>query len=168
MFAGAALIAACSGPGTPSNDEAETDMLAYSRCMRDNGISNFPDPNPDGGLTIDTAPGTGIEEDSAKFLAAEEACAPLLPYQVSPEQQTEQREAELDYAVCMRENGVENFPDPPTGNGPHFESTTTLDGSSNIDPNDPTVQTAHETCRHLRADLPDADDGSSSGNPDSP
>ena len=52
------------------------DLLALSQCMRDNGIANFPDPGPDGGLLLD---GTGIEPDSPQFKAAQEACRDLRP-----------------------------------------------------------------------------------------
>src|SRR5918994_1706372 len=53
----------------------EPDLLAFSRCMRDNGIANFPDPNPNG-INID---GLGIDPDSPQFKAAEEACKYLMP-----------------------------------------------------------------------------------------
>ena len=54
---------------------AEPDMLAFSQCMRDNGIAEFPDPGPDG-ITID---GLGIDPDSPQFTAAQEACNHLMP-----------------------------------------------------------------------------------------
>ena len=44
--------------------------------MRDNGIADFPDPGPDGGLLLD---GTGIDPDSPQFKAAQEACRDLRP-----------------------------------------------------------------------------------------
>ncbi|MPZ71211.1 MAG: hypothetical protein GEU71_17040, partial [Actinobacteria bacterium] len=79
---GAALIAvgliaaACSGgstsPGvadvgsnTPGSSaspggSAETGELAYSQCMRDHGIEDFPDPGPDGEISIDAGPGSDL------------------------------------------------------------------------------------------------------------
>jgi Pectinacetylesterase len=53
----------------------EPDMQAYSQCMRDNGIAEFPDPGPDG-LFLD---GLDIDPASAQFQAAEEACQHLMP-----------------------------------------------------------------------------------------
>jgi hypothetical protein len=54
----------------PDPAAGEPDLQAYSQCMRDNGITEFPDPGPDG-LFLD---GTGINPDSSQFKAAEEAC----------------------------------------------------------------------------------------------
>jgi Pectinacetylesterase len=51
------------------------DLRAYSRCMRDNGIANFPDPGPNG-LFLDDL---GIDRNSPQFKAAEEACKYLMP-----------------------------------------------------------------------------------------
>lgn len=47
----------------------------FSACMRENGIEDFPDPNPDGGIMIE---GGAIEVD-AEFEAAQDACAAHLP-----------------------------------------------------------------------------------------
>jgi hypothetical protein len=50
-------------------------MRAYSQCMRDNGVSDFPDPDADGRLR-----GQDHEErDDPTFKAASEACQSKLP-----------------------------------------------------------------------------------------
>jgi hypothetical protein len=59
-----------SGPVTD-----EPDLQAFSQCMRDNGIADFPDPGPNG-LRID---GLAIDPASAQFKAAEKACQDLMP-----------------------------------------------------------------------------------------
>ena len=56
-------------------DAGEPDLVAFSQCMRDNGIAEFPDPGPDG-LSIG---GLGIDPDSPQFKAAAEACESLRP-----------------------------------------------------------------------------------------
>jgi hypothetical protein len=79
----AAVFAACStAPTSQSSDPApedsasgEPDLQAFSECMRDNGIAEFPDPGPDG-LSLD---GAGVDPESAQFKAAQEACQDLLP-----------------------------------------------------------------------------------------
>jgi len=55
-------------------------MLAFSQCMRDNGI-DYPDPefSDDGGVTIIGGPGEGgegfaMEPSDPAFQAAQEAC----------------------------------------------------------------------------------------------
>ena len=50
-------------------------MLAYAQCMRDEGISAFPDPPRSGGLELD---GNAVGIDTPQFQAADEACKHLL------------------------------------------------------------------------------------------
>ncbi|TDC95323.1 hypothetical protein [Actinomadura sp. 7K507] len=54
-------------------------MRAFSKCMRDNGISRFPDPDSDGRMLLKAGPGTGIDPESSEFKAAQKACAKLRP-----------------------------------------------------------------------------------------
>jgi hypothetical protein len=59
-------------PGDPAYVEQ---LRAFSKCMRDNGVPNYPDPDPDGQLR-----GQGHEQqDSPKFKAAMEKCRAKLP-----------------------------------------------------------------------------------------
>jgi hypothetical protein len=53
-------------------------MLKYAECMRSHGIANFPDPFENShqiGFNI----GAGIDQNSARFMAAQKTCQPLLP-----------------------------------------------------------------------------------------
>jgi hypothetical protein len=50
-------------------------MRKFSQCMRDNGLPDYPDPDPDGRVR-----GPGHEQqDDPKFRAAMEACRQQLP-----------------------------------------------------------------------------------------
>ena len=50
-------------------------MRKFSQCMRDNGLPDFPDPDPDGRLR-----GAGHEQqDTPTYRAAMEACRQKLP-----------------------------------------------------------------------------------------
>ncbi len=40
--------------------------------MRENGVPNFPDPQPDGRLLLN--PNEGVDPESPQFLAADEKC----------------------------------------------------------------------------------------------
>ncbi|MCW6010477.1 hypothetical protein K1W54_38905 [Micromonospora sp. CPCC 205371] len=52
----------------------------YSKCMRDNGVTAFPDPDPEtGGIMLRGGPGSGLEPNSATFQAAQKACENLRP-----------------------------------------------------------------------------------------
>jgi hypothetical protein len=66
-----------AGSATAGSEPAAAgpDLQAYSQCMRDNGIANFPDPDPStGGIAIDAdAVGMGTPQ----YEAAEEACKDL-------------------------------------------------------------------------------------------
>jgi hypothetical protein len=61
--------------------EFREELLAFSACMRENGVPNFPDPqferDGSGGIAID--PGSGIDEDSPQFKDAEKACEKRFP-----------------------------------------------------------------------------------------
>jgi hypothetical protein len=54
-------------------------MRAFSQCMRDHGVSEFPDPKPDGRMLLKAGPGTGIDPESTEFKAAQKACGKLQP-----------------------------------------------------------------------------------------
>jgi hypothetical protein len=119
----------------------EPDPLAFSQCMRDHGITNFPDPERHGRhLDID-ADALGVDPSSPQYQAAEDACEYLLPQNDDPDAPQPDTEAMLAYAQCMRDNGIANFPDP-TSNG--FE----LDGDA-VGIDTPQFHAADEACQHL-------------------
>ena len=123
----AAVVAGCgngsgSGSGTAGNNTATTTRdkaVKFAECMRANGVSAFPDPNASGELTIDAvANGSSLDTGTAAFKHAMSACRSLEPpgftgSKVTPSQRT----ARLEFAQCVRQHGVPDFPDP-TPNGP--------------------------------------------------
>jgi hypothetical protein len=57
--------------------------LAFSKCMRAHGVTNFPDPTfstTGGGISIKIGggPGSGIDPNSPTFQAAQKACQSIL------------------------------------------------------------------------------------------
>ncbi len=100
--------------------------------MRDNGVSDFPDPVGGGGFTIG-----GDVQNNPNFQSALEACQDLLPSGAvggaagGGSSSTDI----LEFAQCMRDHGVD-FPDPSQG---------AVDVSG-LDPNSPQFQSALETC----------------------
>ena len=79
-----AAMAACrqhlpNGGEPPEMDAASIEQARQlSKCMRANGVPNFPDPQPDGGMVIDGRKlGTGPGEPA--FDAAEKKCAQFQP-----------------------------------------------------------------------------------------
>jgi hypothetical protein len=88
--------------------------VRFAQCMRSNGVTNFPDPDSSGQLTIDAiANGSGIDTNSPAFEQALSACKGLEPAGFTgTTRSARQQEAALKFAQCVRSNGVPDFPDP--------------------------------------------------------
>ena len=115
-----ALLGACgsnapagSGAGNNTNPNLEK-AVQFSRCMRANGVSKFPDPDASGQLTIDqVANGSRVNTNSAAFQQALSTCRSLEPAGFAGQRRSaQQQEAALKFAQCIRDNGVKDFPDP--------------------------------------------------------
>jgi hypothetical protein len=117
-----ALIGAgCSNePAETGNggNKTATKAMKFAECMRDHGVREFPDPDSSGELTIDAVlNGSSLDPDAPAWKEAMSACKDLQPpgftgdKDVTPEEQ----EARLEFAQCIRDNGVEDFPDPAEG-----------------------------------------------------
>ena len=92
--------------------------------MRDDGVSAFPDPDASGELTIDAiANGSSLDTSSAAFEQAINACKDLEPAGFTGQKRTTQQQGyALKFAQCIRDNGVEDFPDP-TADAPLVDTT---------------------------------------------
>jgi hypothetical protein len=113
-------------------------LLAYAKCMRANGITNFPDPDfkSDGGVSLDMPDGT----DSAAAAAAQDKCKSHLPNGGGTDRaDPETTKKLLAYAKCMRAGGVTDFPDPAADG--HLQ----LNGNQ-LDMNDPKYKAADRHC----------------------
>ncbi len=54
-------------------------LLKYAECMRSHGIANFPDPQEHSQNIGFSLTGTGIDQNSSRFKAAQSTCQALLP-----------------------------------------------------------------------------------------
>jgi hypothetical protein len=148
----ALVAAACSSPaktGTgagPGGGSAKHSELAFSRCMRAHGISDFPDPNSQGGIALNGGPGTGIDPTSPQYRAANRACRSLLPPQkaLSPAQQAAAKAQALKFSQCMRAHGISDFPDPNSQGNFQIQGNA----GSGLDPHNPRFQAANRACQH--------------------
>jgi hypothetical protein len=148
-----------SGSGSASgakNDKPETNpedaMLAFARCMRENGV-DMPDPDTSGGagvVTFRAGPASGgqrIDADSDTFGKAHDTCKHLMgdagPMNLTPEQQQEMQDQALAFSRCMREHGV-NMPDPSFGG--EGQVMMKIGPDDGLDPNDPEFQEAQQAC----------------------
>ena len=151
----AVLAAGCDGgrsPGVASVASSTTattttttqnGLLAFSQCVRSNGMPNFPDPQRFVGgnvkLTI---------HQLAPSQAALSACNHLLPTnggsgpQDTAQQQRTQLADGLSFARCMRSHDVSRFPDP-TAQG---QLTVEMVRAQGIDVHSPAVLRAVQAC----------------------
>jgi hypothetical protein len=139
----ALVVAGCGGAGSPSaasvassttnaQDSSSSNSspaaqgnkaLAYSHCMRSNGVPNYPDPNSNGNLPKGNAQAFGAS--TPQYQTAEQACGHLLPSSGSasltqclmtgdcPRSVVQPAlEEGRKFAQCMRSHGVPNWPDP--------------------------------------------------------
>lgn len=113
-------IAACgSSAGNHGKDPAKlySDALAFSKCMRAHGVSNFPDPSSSGGgVQIAVGPSSGVNPQTPAFHSAQTACRHLMPGggPGSGPPSPQARAQMLRVSECMRAHGISGFPDPTT------------------------------------------------------
>jgi hypothetical protein len=137
---------ATAASGANTGDANRQQGLKFSQCMRDNGVSAFPDPDASGELTIDgIANGSSLDTSSTAFRKALDACKNLEPSGFTGHKRTPaQQKAGIQFAQCIRDNGVKNFPDPDP-NGPLID----------VDASNPTykaaLHAAMQKCRTFSA-----------------
>jgi hypothetical protein len=141
---GADSDSASAAGGSSSGSDVNAQLAEYSQCIRENGVTNFPDQRAvNGQIQLSLPP--DVDPNSPQFQQALEACRSLSPMQQNGggAPSAEQQEQILKFVECMRKNGVPDFPDPTTGGvvigGPN----------SGIDPNSPQFQSAMQACRSL-------------------
>ena len=112
--AGSATSTSTATKQQPTNRDK---AVEFAECMRDNGVSGFPDPDASGTLTIDgVLNGSSLNPDSAEWKKAISACRDLQPAGFTGRKATaSEQQLRLKFAQCIRENGVSDFPDPAEG-----------------------------------------------------
>ena len=163
-LAGCALAIAACGSSTPGSGGAASasntiGMLdKYSACMRDHGVSGFPDPS-----TTETPNSFGMDgynfdlpstmnTQSPAYESAEKTCQSALGNSTGggppAGSLAKARKHALAHAECMRQHGVPNFPDPTvTGNGNGItEASGGGPGGTGMNPQSPAFQQAEKTC----------------------
>jgi hypothetical protein len=160
VIACGALIAACGSSSKPTTNAAKgySQALAFSKCMRAHGVSNFPDPSTSGGgVQLSIGPSSGINPQAPAFQAAQQSCQHLMPNGGQPSAQASaQAKARLiRTSECMRAHGITDFPDPQTGSPPSnragYSSVMGEDGAflaipSSINPQSPAFKQAAAAC----------------------
>jgi hypothetical protein len=122
----------CAGCSNAPADNSAGDTAAanhdqavkFAECMRNHGVSQFPDPDASGTFTIDgVVNGSSLDPNSVAWKNAIDACKDLEPAGFTGTKRTAaQQQGALKFAQCMRDNGVPDFPDP-TADGPLIDTT---------------------------------------------
>lgn len=136
-----------SGGGGGGGDVPEEDTrLEFAKCMRENGVEEYPDPDPNSNtFTMKGPEEYGVDKET--FDAALDACKDLTPGGGEPPELTADDIKKLrEFTQCMREEGIEDMADP--------EADGSLSVPEGITPNDSEFQAAMKECRDLIAGLP--------------
>jgi hypothetical protein len=161
-------LAACGGSedssgggasDTSSSEDPQDQAVKFAQCMREHGV-DIPDPKTDDQGRTSLRLGGGEKVDKDKVDAAMEACKKYNPIGDSGrlndlQNDPEFQEAQLRWAECMRDHGVD-VPDP--GSGEH--GGLVIGNDQNKDK----VQAAMDACDSILRDfLPETSGGSAKG-----
>ncbi|MCO5995839.1 hypothetical protein [Actinoallomurus rhizosphaericola] len=148
LLAAAALAltaAGCGGSGASKSSSSGSNANAtlekavkYAQCMRENGVTGFPDPDKNGRFMIAAG---GPDRNSPQFKKAQQACKSQEPpgLQENPAEIAKDQKEWLKFAQCMRKNGIQDFPDPKDGR--------LLVPRDRINTNSPQFKNALNACR---------------------
>jgi hypothetical protein len=138
-------LAAC-GPALPGStgsahgttSDSKDAARAFAQCMRANGLTDYPDPDPNG---RSGAGHEAFDPNDPRVKAASDRCRSQLPgggEHAAPNPETIRQL--VAFAQCMRANGVADFPDP---NADGSFPRSAEEGAHN----DPKFQAASDRCR---------------------
>jgi len=133
-----------SSASPTSSSAGQGSALAYSQCMRAHGISDFPDPDSDGSISLNAEAGSDLSPSNSAFQAANNACKSLKPA-VQQQQKQAVATAALNYAKCMRQHGISDYPDPR----PDGSLEVGASSGSDLDPANPQFQRVNSACKHF-------------------
>ncbi len=134
--------------GGAANSRSPSSLpLAFSDCMRANGVTNFPDPSSSG---IWPKSEVELAASNPRFQSATKACGHLLPdggpgVPPSPAVVEQIQSDMTKFARCMRSRGVPSWPDPTLDQGRAVFDPE----AAGIDTGSPRVSTAMHACEHV-------------------
>jgi len=152
----AVALTACGSSSKSSTEARGNALIAFTKCMRAHGVTDFPDPSSNGpGLNLN---GTGINPQAPAFRTAQASCSKLLPGGgPSTHASAQQIKEATETAECMRKHGVSGYPDPivtatPPNINPADYSTAEYGNGmfigipESINVNSPAFKAAAKTC----------------------
>jgi hypothetical protein len=141
-----ATTATTDSAGAPPPQNMVSDAFKFASCMRNHGVTNFPDPQ-----VSTSGTGTSIRmmapdpKSSPAMQAGIKACRGIVPMPKNAGQQVRTgppEQALLELARCVRSHGYPRFPDP-TAQG---QLTTEMITGAGIDMQAPGFLSTAESC----------------------
>jgi hypothetical protein len=122
LFAAGCSSGSSTGTGSSAsnntNATSQSKSVRLAECMRDNGVTDFPDANTSSDQEFVDGIERARDRSPAAWKQAMSACKDLRPpgllgAKATPKEMSDR----LKFAQCIRDNGVKDFPDP-TRDGP--------------------------------------------------
>jgi hypothetical protein len=144
----ASATSASTAPSAPAASAEGAGALAFARCMRANGLPNWPDPTSSGVFDKSKLQATGytttqvraVEDGPCKNILPTAAPSPSTSQVIT----TQQQQDYLNAAACMRSHGITNFPEPTFAGG-----HVTLVEPPGLDTNSTEFANAQHICQQL-------------------
>jgi hypothetical protein len=153
-------VSACtSGPddrsGPPGagldDDRALSIGRRFAQCAREHGFPDMPDPQVQDGKLVWPAQGPDLKEKIRTIMEQNPECKAIMDESMSlgdsrdnPTPSAEDLQKLQAFAKCMRDNGVDGFPDPkPDGTFPLLGTPLEHEGKSER------VLAGIDACKHL-------------------
>lgn len=126
LVAGTALSLSACGSSSPTSTSSTSPSAQsfvakayeFSACMRNHGVTNFPDPKVTHNGNGEQIAIQAVGPNTPGFKTASKACAGILPQPSKADlaaqaaQQHTRAQDLLSFAHCMRDHGINGFPDP--------------------------------------------------------
>jgi hypothetical protein len=150
-FAAVSLLTAGCADGSSTTVATTTTAtpngaLAYARCMRSHGVTNFPDPTASEGDDKEAVVSALQAVSNSQAQAAQTACMHVNGGSPGTGQSAAQSQthtaAMLAFARCIRTHGFPSFPDPT----PSGQITHEMLSKAGINLHQPAVRQAADAC----------------------
>jgi hypothetical protein len=159
VLASATLLTAACGTSSstgsttaqlPTLQSMTTKALAYAKCMRSHGITDFPDPTVQDNAHekgVGFSMPAGIDTSSPQFKSAAKACQKQTGFGHPNPAVLQLLMADgVKFAGCMRSHGIVNYPDP-VDNGHGIQLGPGPDDG--IDTNSTQFKAAQKACVYI-------------------
>lgn len=150
------LLAACGGSssgdptGASGEQQNETKLADFAKCMREHGVNAEVAAGPFGGRGVKVGGPGRAPQSPGVMEAAQKACKRFQPQpknvNLSPQQKVEREEAVQKFARCMREHGIK-VEASTAGGG--FAIRIHSHPGEGPNPESPGFQNAQNTCQKL-------------------